>query len=303
MFSSSVSSPFASLQPFLKDFDFAGDHHSKHKEIEGDKHHGKTRHSVDDLNSLQNRLREDSYQPTQIQKLSDSGVTESRMAMQGVATNISHSAEIQVRTREGDLVTIRLNQSSASSSSALHAEQGGSKLSISSESYSLSSGFSMSIEGDLNKDEEKALAKLIKKMSKVSDKFFKGNIKGAFKHAQKIGLDTKHLAGFSMSLEREKSVQAVAAYQQTTLPEQHVDTGLLNQASKFLAEAKQSMADTQTMLESLAKPEQYFSDLFAGMGQLYSSAEYQEENKSEPLFLNLIENIANDLFVDKAEKL
>ena len=299
MFSSSIASPFTLLQPFFKDFDSAGHHHSKHIEVEDDKHHGKTSHSVDDLNSLQNRLREDTYQPAHVKQIPDSRGVESRMAMQGIATSISHSAEIQVKTREGDLVIIRFNQASASSSSALHVEQGDSKISISSESYSLSSGFSMSIEGDLNKHEEKSLAKLIKKMSKVSDEFFKGNIKGAFKHAQKIGLDTKYLAGFSMSLEREKSVQAVAAYQQTTLPDQHVDTGLLNQASKFLADAKQSMANTQTMLESLAKPEQYFSDLFAGMGQLYSNAEYKEENKSEPLFLNLIENIANDLFADK----
>jgi hypothetical protein len=302
MFSSSVSSPVPLLQPFFKDFDFSGHHHSRHKEIENDKHHGKTSHSVDDLNSLQNRLREDTYQPAQVKQPLDSGVVKSRMMMHGFSENISHSAEIQVMTREGDLVTININQASASSSSALQMEQGDSKISLYSESYFLSSGFSMSIEGDLNKEEEKSLAKLINKMSKVSDKFFKGNIKAAFKHAQKIGLDTKHLAGFSMSLEREKSVQAVAAYQQTIQPEQHVDKDLLIQASKFLAEAKQSMVDTQTMLESLAKPEQYFSDLFAGMGQLYFSAEDEEENNNEPLFLKLIENIANDLFVDKPEK-
>ncbi len=302
MFSSSISSPFTVLQPFLKDFDSADHHHSKHKEIEGDKHHGKTRHSVDDLNSLQNRLREDSYQPAQVQNLPDSGVTESRMAMQGVATNISHSVEIKVMTKEGDLITISMNQVGASSSSALQMEQGDSKLSISSESYSLSSGFSMSIEGDLNKHEEKSLAKLIKKMSKVSDKFFKGDIESAFKHAQKIGLDTKHLASFEMGLKMEKSVQAVAAYQQTTLPEQDVNTDMLKQASNFLAETKEFLADTDTMLESLSKPEQYFSDLFAGVGQLYSSDQEQEENSNDPLFLEMIENIGNDLFADKDER-
>ena len=299
MFSSSIPSPFTLLQPFFKDFDSAGHRHSNLKEVEGDKHHGKTRHSVNDLNSLQNRLREDTYQPAQVKQLPDSGVTESRMAMQGIATSISHSAEIQVKTREGDLVTISFNQASTSSSSAFQMEQGDSKISIYSESYSLSSGFSMSIEGDLNEEETESLAKLIKKMSKVSDKFFKGNINAAFKHAQKVGFDTEQIASFSMSLEMEKSVQAVAAYQQTTLPEQHVDADLLKQAGKFLAETKQFLADTETMLESLAKPEQYFSDLFAGMGHLYSSFQDEEENSNEPLFLKLIENIAKDLFNGK----
>ena len=302
MFSSSIASPFTLLQPFFKDFDSAGHHHSKHIEVEDDKHHGKTSHSVDDLNSLQNRLREDTYQPAQLKQLSDSGITESRMAMQGFSESISHSAEIQIMTREGDLVTISINQASASSSSALQMEQGDSKISLYSESYSLSSGFSMSIEGDLNEEETESLAKLINKMSKVSDKFFKGNINAAFKHAQKVGFDTEQIASFSMSLEMEKSVQAVAAYQQTTLPEQHVDTDLLKQAGEFLAETKEFMADTQTMLESLAKPEQYFSDLFAGMGQLYSRSKDAEENSNEPLFLKLIENIGKDLFADKAEK-
>jgi len=100
----------------------------------------------------------------------------------------------------------------------------------------------------------------------------------------------------------EKSVQAVAAYQQTTLPEQDVNTDMLKQASNFLAETKEFLADTDTMLESLSKPEQYFSDLFAGVGQLYSSDQEQEENSNDPLFLEMIENIGNDLFADKDER-
>ena len=302
MFTSSISSSSTVLQPFLKDFESSGHQHSRHKEIESDKHHGKTRHSMNELNNLQNLLREDTYQPSQVKKLPKSGVTETRMEMQGYATNISHSVEIQVKTKEGDLVTIRMNQASARSGSALQLEQGDSKVSINSENYSLESGFSMSIEGDLNKHEEKSLAKLIKKMSKVSDKFFNGDIKSAFKHAQKIGLDTKHLASFEMGLEMKKSVHAVAAYQQTSLPEQDVNKDLLKQAGKFLAETKQFMADTASMLESLAKPEQYFSDLFTGMGQLYSNAQDEDESSSDPLFLEMIENIRNDLFVNKAKR-
>ena len=302
MFTSSVSSPFNFLQSFFKEIDSSAHHHSRHKGIEDDSHHGKTRHSVDEPNRLQNRLSEDTYQPAQVKELADPAVIESKMAMQAVATNISHSAEIQVMTKEGDLVTISFNQASASSSSTLQMEQGDKKLSISSQSYSLSSGFNMSIEGDLNKKEEKSLAKLINKISKVSDKFFKGNIKSAFKHAQKIGFNMNQIAGFTMSLNREESVQAVAAYHQTSLPEEHVDTDLLTQAGKFLAETKEFLADTETLLESFEKPEQYFSDLFSGVGQIYSSAEDEEEESSDSLFSKLTENVGNDLFVDEDER-
>ncbi|NOR68474.1 MAG: hypothetical protein GQ532_02050, partial [Methylomarinum sp.] len=130
----------------------------------------------------------------------------------------------------------------------------------------------------------------------VSDKFFKGDVESAFKHALKVGFDTEQIASFSMDLSREKSVQAVAAYQQTIVPEQNVNTDLLKQAGDFLAQTKAFMADTGAMLESLAEPKQAFADLFAGVGQMNKATSEELDGSNESLFLKMIENITHDIF-------
>jgi len=289
MYTQSLSPSLSLPQSLLTGL--ASDHHkhSRDDAVEhGAKHH-----------KLQNRLAEDSYQAVDRQALDDFSALRSEMAVQSVASSVSHSADIQIRTQEGDVVTISLNQSASSSQTAFQAEQGGSSISAYSESNSFSSAFSLSIDGDLNEDEKKSLAALINKMSKVSDKFFKGNIQGAFKHAQKVGFDTEQIAGFSMDLNSERSVQAVAAYQQTTVPEQNINTDLLKQAGEFLAQTKDYMADTKTLLNSFMEPQQSFKNIFIGVAEVTDIAQESAEDKPDKsLFLKLIENIADDIFDD-----
>jgi len=279
----SLSSFFSSPpQPFLRDVD-SSKHDSHREDKVEDRHHNHPK-----------RLEEDSYYPSKRLKHDDSNSVSSVMAVQGVASSVSHSADIQITTKEGDVVTISLNESVTNSSSAFAAEQQGVRVSAYSESNSTESGFNISIEGDLNEKEQKSLAKLINKMSKVSEKFFNGNVKSAFKHAQKVGFDTKQIAGFSMDLRKEESVQAVAAYQQTTIPEQNVDTDLLKQAGDFLSETKASMVDTNSILKSLTN--QSFTSLFVGVGEMNMTAQDKVDESNEPLFLQMINNISDDMF-------
>jgi len=267
-------------QPVLRDTDTGSPSHSHNKGIEGGRHH--------------NQLNDDSYHP--IERLEPGRAVSSVMAMQSVATSINHSAEIQITTQQGDVVTISFNQAASSSQSVFQAEQGNSKISAYNESHSYESGFSMSIEGDLNEDEQKSLTDLINKMSKVSDKFFKGDVESAFKHGLKVGFDTEQIASFSMDLSSERSVQAVAAYQQTVVPEQSINTDLLKQAGDFLAQTKAFMAESDAMLESFSEPKQVFTDLFAGIGQMNKALSEEVDETSQPLFLKMIENITHDIF-------
>jgi hypothetical protein len=89
----------------------------------------------------------------------------------------------------------------------------------------------------------------------------------------------------------------MAAYQQTKMPEQNVDTNLLSQASDFLAQAKKSMAETKTAVDSFAAPEKSFTDMFAGVGQMFSNdQDNSPQNNSGDMFLKIVENISSDLF-------
>lgn len=310
MFTQSLVSSFSFPQPTVRGFEpNQHHHHARDKGIDAEK-----------PNNHQNRQVEDSYQPTSIPTTTatptptptapaqqvdtnNSGVVSTEMAVLGLTTSMNQSVDIEITTQEGDVVTISLSQSASSSVSVFEAEQGDSRISAFAETQTIESGFNISIEGDLNEDEQESLANLIKKMSKVSDKFFKGNIESAFKHAQKVGFDTEQIAGFSLDLKMDKSVQAVAAYQQTTMPEQNINTDLLKQAGDFLAETKAFMADTGAMLDSFAEPKQTFTDLFSGVAQLDTGTheEIEDDGSDQPLFLKMIEHLANAFFSNEID--
>lgn len=273
-------------QAFLKNEGEDEHTSARNSDVEGNRQHR--------LQRL-NELASDTYHPDRDDKRESVGST-TEMAFQSYATRTSHSADIEVRTQEGDIVTISLNELAENSQSALQARDGNNSLSVYSKSSSYSSSFSLSIEGDLNEDELKSINDLIKKMTKVSDKFFDGNIAGAFKHASKIGFNTEQIAGFSMDLNRERSVQAISAYQQTTRPEQNINTDLLEQANEFLAETKDFLADANAMLDFLEQPKKGFDDLFSGVGQMYQEENPAVDNLDQRAFLDMIQNISSNVF-------
>jgi len=284
-------------QSYLKD-DAAK--HQDRKDIDLDRRHHQEDNNVDDNSRQQlqglNELASDVYHRSPVEEQTQAMAT-TEMAYQSYASRTSHSAEIQVTTQEGDVITINIQELAESSKSQLQAEQGGNSFSLYNESSLSSSSFSLSIEGDLNQDELKSLNKLIKDITKVSDKFFDGNIDSAFKHAQKIGFDSDQISGFSMDLNRQKSVEAVAAYQQTTVPEQNINTDLLKQAADFLTETKNFLADANAMLDFLDQPQKGFNDLFAGIGQMQVDEQNPiEDSKGQQAFLDMVNNVSNDIF-------
>ncbi|NOQ17225.1 MAG: hypothetical protein GQ581_09210 [Methyloprofundus sp.] len=243
-----------------------------------------------------NELASDVYHTDRDDEQKHVGTATTEMGFQSYASRTSHSAEIEVRTQEGDIVTINISELAESSQSEFQARQGNNSLSIYSETSSYSSSFSLSVEGDLNEDELKSINDLVKQMTKVSDKFFDGNTVSAFKHANKIGFNTEQLSGFSMDLNRERSVQAVSAYQQTTVPEQNINTDLIKQAGDFLAQTKEFLADANAMLDFLEQPQEGFDGLFAGIGQMHQEENPVEDKLGQQAFLDMINNISSDVF-------
>ncbi|QLF91965.1 DUF5610 domain-containing protein [Pseudomonas sp. ABC1] len=103
------------------------------------------------------------------------------------------SFELSVTTRDGDLLRISIAQSSAawsqSTSSSGRSEQGFLQI----------SGLQVSVEGELDDEEKAALEKLLGQVSELSDRFFSGDLDGAFDQALALELDGEQL--YSMSLQ------------------------------------------------------------------------------------------------------
>jgi hypothetical protein len=187
--------------------------------------------------------------------------------LQGFSAQIKESAEIEIVTKEGDTVKIRLGQSGSNRHSVATIQQNGITASSLRSHSESSSDFSVSIEGNLNEEEQQSLNNLLKQMDEIGKEFFNGDIETAFNHAQKIGLDTAQLASFSMSLSMEKSIQAVAAYQQAGFPDQPFDPEKVKQAADFFSQARKMLESAESALEAFANPQSAFNVLFDAINQ------------------------------------
>lgn len=201
--------------------------------------------------------------------------------LQGISAQISQSSEVEIVTKEGDVVKIRLAQSASNSQSAVTIQQDGLTANSFQNSSESSSNFSVSIDGNLNEDEQNSVKKLLQQFESVGKEFFNGNAQDAFDHAQKIGLDTEQLASFSLSLSVDKSVQAVSAYQQAAFPDQQVEPGKIKQAVDFFGQARQLLKSAQSALQPFQDPLSAFSELFAAVNQLGATTDNTDPKPAE----------------------
>ncbi|TGN40170.1 DUF5610 domain-containing protein [Marinobacter confluentis] len=116
----------------------------------------------------------------------------------------------EVTTEEGDKVTVQMAEQRYSGASGQTTTGENGRTTELSTIDAFSGRYSFSVEGDLNSEEQQALAKLFEKVGKVSERFFDGDIQGAFRKAQDLNLGGDALASFSLSLTSTRIVSAAA---------------------------------------------------------------------------------------------
>ncbi|MGB4073005.1 DUF5610 domain-containing protein [Pseudomonas sp.] len=124
--------------------------------------------------------------------------------------------DMEVTTRDGDRLRISIAQASANwsqSSVAASSNGNGSALVASSQSGSMQIGaWQVSIEGELDEEERGALEKLFGQVQELSDKFYSGDLSGAFDRAMALEMDGEQLASMSLRLTQTSVRQATDAY-------------------------------------------------------------------------------------------
>ena len=124
--------------------------------------------------------------------------------------------EMQVTTREGDRLRISIAQASANwsqSGAAASSDGKTSSLVASSQSGSLQIGaWQVSVEGELDDEERGALEKLFGQVQDLSNKFYAGDLSGAFDRAMALEMDGEQLASMSLRLTQTTLRQATDAY-------------------------------------------------------------------------------------------
>lgn len=129
---------------------------------------------------------------------------------------LAQTFDLQVTTRDGDKLRISVAQASASwSQSSVAAASNGSTslVSASSQSGSLQiGGWQVDVEGELDDEEIKSLQKLFSQVQDLSDKFYAGDLSGAFDRATALNMDSEQLASMSLRLTQTSVRQATDAY-------------------------------------------------------------------------------------------
>ncbi len=122
--------------------------------------------------------------------------------------------------------------------------------------YSHTASFSFSVQGDLNPDELKAIGSLVQQMGSLSDRFFSGDLQGAFDMAQQFQLDDTQLASMSLDLKQQQTIAWSGVLAQTTQTEAPVtplpvEGGALPVADKAPAAAEEILAPLADYLQQL----------------------------------------------------
>ena len=197
----------------------------------------------------------------------------------------AQSFEMELTTVDGDKVSIRA--ANASSSESLASAGGTSTQQLQM------SGYSVEVEGDLSEDEMASLKDLFAQVEDISDKFYSGDLKGAFDQALKLDIDDTQLADLSLNM-TQVSVRATETYGSVA------GAGKAGSSSNSaLNDYARSLLDgLQTAGELSAEPASTMADLLKGAFSLDERFDQARLDKAESLNNRLIEGLGN---LDTAE--
>ena len=183
----------------------------------------------------------------------------------------NQTTSLIVNTQDGDRVTIDISKQATTSRTEVAGSTGDAGFNSIQASREASVSFSFSVEGNLDKDEQKAIDKLIKRIDKVSDRFFDGKVQSAFDKAAKIKFDSEELADYSLSLSSTQTYRAVAAYQEAQPTAAEPEEGSLGDAAALGGEVR-GLIDEAEATTPLAEPARDVANIFTTLTNERASA-------------------------------
>ena len=144
-------------------------------------------------------------------------------ALRAVSVERNRSFDLSIKTAEGDVATIRINQQeSGNASSQVSISARGRALSLgASAQYSSTLDASVSVLGTLNAEETASINALVQQVNDVADDFFAGDMDQAIRGAAGIRITDDSLSAFAFDLKSQEVLRATAVYQNvadTTAP-------------------------------------------------------------------------------------
>lgn len=163
----------------------------------------------------------------------------------------SLSTNLQIKTAEGDLVTIALTRKNgAEFSTSFEGDNNGSSLSVSRTVFS-DVDFQYTVTGDLNGKETRAIKSFIENVAGVADKFFDGNLQDTLKKTAGLNDFGDEISSYSLTLTYDEILNA-QSQTSASFSGNNLDTGTISNVLGDLAAAS-PIANLLTDAASLAQ--------------------------------------------------
>ncbi len=167
---------------------------------------------------------------------------------QTVAATNSRSATVTVRTQDGDTVNLQISgQRSIQVTTAALGGEGEGAASLSTE-QSREYQFNLTVDGDLDRGEMKALRNLMHEIKGVLKEFAKADYADAIEKFSELKLNTEYLANVAMDLSSTRSIAVAGLYAAaaTILPSAN--------AAPVVADAAQPIESTPASVRVIPDP-------------------------------------------------
>lgn len=198
--------------------------------------------------------------------------------MSAVNYSLHKSSSLAIKTNDGDTVTIDFAEALAYQRQEVggvaqdNSDGKGTMLGFTEvqESRYHATGFSFSIEGELDEEEKAAIGELVKNVSELADEFFNGDLDKAFEQATQLGFDENELSGFALNMRRTEKISVAQAYTQVAgyQPTEHAGSEPESYPSKNMQQLMRPVAD-------------YFNDLMDFLEQ--AREQLQDEGSLQSL--------------------
>jgi hypothetical protein len=188
--------------------------------------------------------------------------------------------KFELMTKEGDKVTIHASSSLGVSVAASRDAKG---VSVNG-SKSTSSNFELSIEGDLNENELKAVNELLGRVDKLAGQFYAGNLGDVFDKAVNLGYDNQQIASYALNLSQVQ-IQQVAVSYGAIAPASEQTPSLANQLAP-VGDFIKDVFGALNIAGEFADPQQLLLDLTKKMADQVSS-----ENTAPSALAQFLERI------------
>lgn len=172
------------------------------------------------------------------------------------------SFELSIQTQEGDTVNLKIQKSfNKQISKEATFDDEGFTINIDRQ-VQREKQVSYQVSGDINEQEQAAIDALVRKIDRVSNKFYNGNVAAAFQKASRIGIDAEQLANFSLNLQSSRTLEVTKTYREVQgIPVSQQTLSPVESIGGFVADIRET-ADDSAITNIVPDPVHVATELF-----------------------------------------